>query len=58
MDKIYFPFYQVKVAGKVVDHTNNQSAAFSEARTANAKPAQVWFVQSDGRSALVLDVPA
>ena len=58
MEKVYAPFYQVKVAGHVVNNTNNQNSAYSEARVANAKPAQVWYVQADGRASLVLHVAA
>jgi len=53
MDKIYFPFYQVKVAGKVVDHTNNHAAAHSSARISSAKPSEVWLIHEKGNAQLL-----
>lgn len=50
--KITFPFYQVKAAGQVVDHTNRIDSAEQTFREAT-KPAELWEINSDGSAKLV-----
>lgn len=50
--KILFPFFQVKAAGTVVEHTNSQDAADKVYRDAT-KPAEIWQINSDGSAKLI-----
>lgn len=50
--KILFPFYQVKAAGVVVEHTNKMDAADRVFREAT-KPAEIWEVQANGAAKLL-----
>lgn len=56
--KVYFPFYQVKVAGQVVDHTNNRESAHATMRNAWAKPAELWLIPEVGSPQLLAKVAA
>jgi hypothetical protein len=50
--KVYFPFYQIKSAGHVIDHTNKQDEAekvFSSA----VKPAEMWRIFNNGSAQLL-----
>lgn len=54
--KILFPFYQVKVGGVVVDHTNSEESAIKTLREASVKPAQMWQIFSDGSAKLIRQI--
>ena len=45
------PFYQVKAAGRVVEHTNDLATADKVYRDAT-KPAEIWLVHGDGTAQL------
>lgn len=49
---IRFPFFQVKAAGHVVEHTNKMDVADSAYRDA-AKPAEIWEIQDNGAAKLL-----
>lgn len=56
--KVYFPFYQVKIAGQVVDHTNSRESAHAQMRSAWAKPAELWLIRDGGAPELLARVSA
>lgn len=51
--RVYPPFYQVKVAGHVIDHTNNREQAHAQMRTAAALPAELWLIHDNGKAQLL-----
>lgn len=56
--RIYFPFFQVKVAGHVVLHTNKREQAHGAISDANAKPIELWRIHANGTAELLDRVPA
>lgn len=57
-EQVHTPFYQVKVAGVVVVHTNRREEAHTLLRTAAAKPAELWRINEGGSADLLERVPA
>jgi hypothetical protein len=55
--RVSAPFYQVKVAGHVIDHTNLRDRAHVELRDGAAKPKQLWRI-SEGGGAELLEMVA
>lgn len=53
--KIRFPFFQIKAAGVVVDHTNKEDSAIRTLREAT-KPAEMWEVHANGSAKLLRKV--
>lgn len=49
---IYMPFFQVKVAGRVVEHTNSRAEAHDAMKDAWAKPVELWRI-SQGSAELL-----
>lgn len=50
--KITFPFYQIKAAGQVIDHTNRIDSAERTFREAT-KPAELWEIHNDGSAKML-----
>lgn len=53
INSVFLPCYQVKVAGHVVNNTNNREAAHSQVNNANAKPAELWQINQNGSATLL-----
>lgn len=53
VEHVYPPFFQVKVAGQVVEQTNRRETAHSALRSAGAKPAELWQVNASGSAQLL-----
>jgi len=51
--KVYLPCYQVKVAGHVVNNTNNRESAHAQVANASAKPAELWQINPNGSATLI-----
>lgn len=55
--KIRFPFFQVKAAGHVVEHTNKEDVAYECFKKA-ATPAEMWEIHSNGSAKLIRQLKA
>jgi hypothetical protein len=53
-ERVSTPFYQVKVAGVVIDQTNSRERAHAELRSGGARPKELWLI-TDSSSAELLD---
>lgn len=53
-DNVYAPFYQVKCAGVVTLNTNDRKFADNAFSEHNTAPKQLWQINADGQSKLLL----
>lgn len=51
--RVYTPFFQVRAAGTVIDHTNSRESAHAWKRAASAKPTELWRIEQGGRAVLL-----
>lgn len=56
--RVYAPFYQVKVGGTVIEHTNNREKAHAELRAGAAMPKELWRVSEGGQAELLERIAA
>lgn len=50
--KIICPFFQVKSAGQVIEHTNSEEAALKILRDVT-KPGEMWRIHANGSADLI-----
>lgn len=51
--RVYTPFFQVKIGGVVVDHTNSLDSAKATVKMPGAKPTEIWRIHANGHADLI-----